>query len=139
MGSRRCRLFRRAAASPEDRCALDWSHRGRDVGKSATAAAVGVLPSPGAGRVLEAPPNRPNRGQTGATHRRTASSVAGGPTAPREGRSKPTIERAELQPGRDGDQILVVVGVEHPGYFPDCSLEEAPPPTRTRSTTWPSS
>jgi ribosomal protein L21E len=71
------------------------------------------------------PPNRPNRGQTGAVHRRTEASVAGGITAPREAPRKPVIKRAELLPSQDGDQILVVVGVEHPGFYPDCSLEEA--------------
>jgi hypothetical protein len=77
------------------------------------------------GACSKAPPNRPNRGQTGPSHRRTVASVTGSPTAPREAPRKPTIKRAELQPGQDGDQILVVVGGEHPGYYPDCSLEEA--------------
>ena len=77
------------------------------------------------GACSKAPPNRPNRGQTGAAHRRTAASVAGGLTTPREAPRKGAIKRAELQPGQDGDQILVVVGVEHPGFYPECSLEEA--------------
>ncbi len=53
------------------------------------------------------------------------ASVAGGLTAPREAPRKLAIKRAELQPGRDGDQILVVVGVEHPGFIPECNLKEA--------------
>jgi hypothetical protein len=77
------------------------------------------------GACSKAPPNRPNRGETGATHQRTTASVAGDLTVPREAPRKPDIKQAELQPGQDGDQILVVVGVEHPGYFPDCYLKEA--------------
>lgn len=77
------------------------------------------------GACSKAPPNRPNRGETGTTHQRTAASVAGALTVPREAPRKPVIKTAELQSGQDGDQILVVVGVEHLGYFPDCSLKEA--------------
>ena len=77
------------------------------------------------GACSKAPPNRPNRGETGATHQRTAASVAGDLSVPREAPRKPVIKQAELQPSQDGDQILVVVGVEHPGSFPDCTLKEA--------------
>jgi hypothetical protein len=73
----------------------------------------------------KAPPNRLNRGETGTTHQRTAASVAGDLTVPREASRKPVIKTAELQSGRDVDQILVWVGGEHPGYFPDCFLKEA--------------
>ena len=76
------------------------------------------------GSCSKAPPNRPNRGETGTTHQRTAASVAGDLTAAREAPRMPVIKTAELQPSQDGDQILVVVGVE-PGYFPECSLKEA--------------
>jgi hypothetical protein len=37
----------------EDRPAVNWSRRGQDVVKSAAAAVIGVLPLPGARRVLE--------------------------------------------------------------------------------------
>ena len=77
------------------------------------------------GACSKAPPNRLNRGETGTTHQRTAASVAGDLTVPREASRKPVIKTAELQSGQDGDQILVVVGMEHPGYAPDCYLKEA--------------
>ena len=53
------------------------------------------------------------------------ASVAGGLTVPRKAPRKLVIQQAELQPDQDGDQILVVVGVEHPGFFPECTLKEA--------------
>jgi len=77
------------------------------------------------GACSDGPPNKPNRGETGTTHRRTVASVAGGLTVPRKAPRKLVIQQAELQPDQDGDQILVVVGVEHPGFFPECTLKEA--------------
>lgn len=57
-------------------------------------------------------------------HRRVATSVAGDLTTPREPPRELTIQQAELQTGREGDQILVVVGVDPPSIFPECTLEE---------------
>jgi hypothetical protein len=41
--------------------------------------------------------------------------------APRQ----PTIEGARLQTGEEGEEIIVVVGVGHEGFFPQCILMEA--------------
>jgi hypothetical protein len=66
-------------------------------------------------------PERPDRGEISAAHPRTMA-TGGDLTAPRADRRKPDIEAAELQTGHEGDEILVVVEVAQPGYFPYCLL-----------------
>jgi hypothetical protein len=66
------------------------------------------------------PPNRPDRGEA----RQTTMATGDGLT-PRKVTRKPTIEEAELLPGDEGDEILVVIDVRQPGYFPYCLLLDA--------------
>ena len=73
----------------------------------------------------EETPDGPNRGETRAAHPRTVAAGGRDLTAPREARRKPTIEEAELQRGHEGDEILVVVEVVQPGYFPLCLLMDS--------------
>jgi hypothetical protein len=66
------------------------------------------------------PPNRPDRGEASQTTMATGDGLA-----PRKVTRKPIIEEAELLPGDEGDEILVVVDVRQPGYFPYCLLLDA--------------
>jgi len=72
----------------------------------------------------EAPPDGPNQEKTGVAHSRTVA-AGGDLTAPRADRRKPAIEEAELHTGHKGDEILVVVEVAQPGYFPYCLLMDS--------------
>jgi hypothetical protein len=66
------------------------------------------------------PPNRPDRGEA-----RQSTVATGGGLTPDGAPRKLTIEEAQLLPGDEGDEILVVVGVRRPGYFPYCLLVDS--------------
>jgi hypothetical protein len=73
----------------------------------------------------EEPPGEPDRAETRDSPRGTLAGRAGDPGVSGEAPRQPTIEGARLQIGEEGEEIIVVVGVGHGGFFPDCFLMEA--------------
>jgi hypothetical protein len=71
------------------------------------------------------PPNKPDRVHKRAAQGRTVTTGGGDLATARKAHRKLHIEDAELQRGQGGDEILLVVEVEHPGFFPDCFLMDA--------------
>ena len=72
------------------------------------------------------PPVEPDRAETRNAPRGTLAEGAGASIgvsgeAPRQ----PTIEGARLQTGEEGEEIIVVFGVGHEEFFPECFLMEA--------------
>jgi hypothetical protein len=76
------------------------------------------------------PPGEPNRAETRNAPRGTLAEGADDPGVSVEAPRQPAIEGARLQTGVEGEEIIVVVGVGHEGFFPTCFLMEARPPAR---------
>jgi len=71
------------------------------------------------------PSGGPDRAETRNAPRGTLAEGAGDPGVSGEVPRQPTIEGARLQTGVEGEEIIVVVGVGHERFFPDCFLMEA--------------
>ena len=71
------------------------------------------------------PSGEPDRAETRNGPRGTLVRSAGDPGVSGEAPRQPTIEGARLQTGVEGEEIIVVVGVGHERYFPECFLMEA--------------
>ena len=70
------------------------------------------------------PPGEPDRAATRNAPRGTLAEGTGDPGVSGEAPRQPTIEGARLQTGEEGEEIIVVVGVGHEGFFPHCFLME---------------
>jgi hypothetical protein len=71
------------------------------------------------------PSGEPNQAETRNAPRGTLAESADDPGVSGEAPRQPTIEGARLQTGVEGEEIIVVVGVGHETFFPDCFLMEA--------------
>jgi hypothetical protein len=71
------------------------------------------------------PSGEPDRAETRNGSRGTLVGSAGDSGISDEAPRQPTIEGARLQTGVEGEKIIVVVGVGHERFFPDCFLMEA--------------
>jgi hypothetical protein len=74
-------------------------------------------------------PGEPNRAETRNVPRGTLAEGAGDPGVSVEAPRQPAIEGARLQTGVEGEEIIVVVGVGHEKFYPNCFLMETRPST----------